>query len=155
MGLIEVFGGLFLSKFAYNLQRPKSATESASYKTYERQYHNKLANMDLWDGIEYQIDKHLKFYNKEKCDWYKAGVYWKGDKNKYIQINRITMRINREYSNSGLTMEKFVKQYFRKLKRQHKFDDSFWNVSFYESYYNIVLYDDDGNPHYFNCNTID
>ena len=155
MGLIEIVGGLLLSKFAYDLQKPKPFEESAKYKAYDREYHGMLAGMDLWSGIEYQINQQLKFYDREKCNWYEASVYWKGDKNKPLRMNRITMWINQEYYASGLSMEEFVKQYFNKLKKQHKYDDPFWRVPFNESYYNIKLYDENGNPHFFYCSTID
>lgn len=148
-GLIDIVGGILLSKFAYDIKKPKPFEKSAKFKAHDKKYHSLIAGMDLWDGIEFQINQQLKFYNREKCNWYEAGVYWKGDKNKLLRINRITMWINKEYYASGLSMDEFAKRYFRKLKKQHKPDDPFWKGALNESYYNITLYDDNGNPHCF------
>lgn len=149
MGLIDIIGGLFLTKYSYDIRKPKSVTESVSYKSYARQYHKELASMDLWDGIEAQVKKHLNFYDKNSCEWYEACVYWKGDKNKICRINMITVNINKEYYASGLSMDEFAKKYFTELKQKYKSNNQFWKNNFTESYRNIQLYDINGNAHYF------
>lgn len=105
--------------------------------------YREISKMDVWDGIETQLEEHLKFYNKEQYPWYKASVYWKGDQSKLIQINRIELQINRDYWDSGLSMEDFCKKYFKELQDkdiEYKYGGST------ESYFDFNLYDQNGIP---------
>lgn len=77
-----------------------------------------LMQMDVWDGIEKQLEDYISS-SKLSSNYTYIYAKWKGDPNKRIKINRVWLRINRDFGMSGLSVEEYGKVYFRKLYEEH------------------------------------
>ena len=60
------------------------------------QWNKEIAAMPVWDGVERQIREHNQFYGISQ-DWYKVGVRFGGDPNKWRNISLIDVQHNREF----------------------------------------------------------
>ena len=105
------------------------------------QWNKEIAAMPVWDGVERQIREHNQFYGISQ-DWYKVGVRFGGDPNKWRNISLIDVQHNREFWSSGLTPANFAKEYF--LKRYQ--ENPHWNDHYIEDVFRcLYLWDADGN----------
>ena len=119
----------------------KGAENKAQYQIDKK--HREIAQMDLWDGLEKQIIDRHNFYhpNLPVSENFKSGVYWRGDKNNWKEMTLKTVRINREYHNSGLTQDEFLKKFF--LEMYQSYVDRSMEKYFYNK--QLELYDKYGN----------
>lgn len=106
-----------------------------------------LMQMDVWDGIEKQLEDQLAWL-KISHNAYDVIVDWKGDPNKRITINRIWLRINRDFWNTGLSVEEYAKQYFRKMFDENPCGSPIWKgLGGQDKKYDFNLYDRNGNTY--------
>ena len=105
------------------------------------QWNKEIAAMPVWDGIERQIREHNQFYDISQ-DWYKVGVRFGDDPNKWRNISLMDVKHNREFWSSNLTPANFAKEYF--LKRYQ--ENPNWNDHYAEDVFRcLYLWDADGN----------
>lgn len=97
------------------------------------QWNKEIAAMPVWDGVERQIREHNQFYGISQ-DWYKVGVRFGGDPNKWRNISLIDVQHNREFWSSGLTPANFAKEYF--LKRYQ--ENPHWNDHYIEDVFRCL-----------------
>lgn len=115
-------------------------SEISAQATVDR-WKREIAAMPVWDSIERQIREHNQFYGISQ-DWYKVGVAFGGDPNKWRNISLMDVQRNREFWSSGLTPTNFAKQYFLKRYRENPN----WNDNYAEDVFRcLYLWDADGN----------
>ncbi len=129
-GLFHLFGKLGKEKLS----------EISTRATVDR-WNKEIAAMPVWDGIERQIREHNQFYGISQ-GWYKVGVAFGGDPDKWRNISLMDVQRNREFWSSGLTPAEFAKEYF--LKRYQ--ENLHWNDHYTEDVFRcLYLWDADGN----------
>lgn len=105
-----------------------------------RKENMELMQMDVWDGIEKQLEDYFK-PSKWSCGSTFIYAKWKGDPNKRIKINRHWLRINRDFWKSGLSVEEYGKVYFKKFFAEHP------RVDMQDTRNDFNLYDKNGDTY--------
>lgn len=115
----------------------KESIGESQCQRYLREEDRKIAAMDIWDGIAYQLAS--QFY-PGKYDWWSGGARWGGDNNKPLNISMHTVNVNKQFWDSGLTLEEFMKKYTIELLKEHPRDDYFWDSDFTKDLRNPTIY---------------